>query len=315
MKTDYKILWIDDNHDSVRGDVRSIRSFLENYGIELIVNQILVTPDHCPTQEETFANAIADIDLDMVFVDFNMPEQGDKIINHIRKTLHHYHLPILFYTGDDSPEKILPEHIAASNKSESNPLNISDGIYFCDRDHISEKANMILTSLLKKENKAQNGRGLLMDRVSEIDAKLISALRELWKQVPDNKRAKVIKSLSDRVDSSKKRSAKIAEDIAGKSYDESLTYLLEDIRRWDTFARANVLREILRCIDGKQAYGDVLSGLYDNNNINNLIGMRNIYAHKASSEIVDDHNDERCKFIRTETRWHLNNLKTLLGES
>lgn len=192
MKTDYKILWIDDEHRYVSGDVRNIRSLLESYGVELTVNPIVVTPDHCPTKEASFSSAIEDIDLDMVFVDFNMPEQGDKIIRHIRDTLHHYHLPILFYTGNELAEQTLQEHIVASNKGEKFLANISDGIYFCHRDHIFDKAKLILTSLLKKENKAQNGRGLLMDRVSEVDVKLITALKVLWRQVPEEKREKVI---------------------------------------------------------------------------------------------------------------------------
>ncbi len=128
-----------------------------------------------------------------------------------------------------------------------------------------------------------------------------------------------VKALKNRTESNRKRSATIADDISNKSYDDSLAYLLEDIRRWDTFARANVLREILKHIDGKQLQGDVLSGFYnDSSSIapnKNLIALRNDYAHKASSEIIADHNDDRCKFIRTETRKHLENLKAILGEA
>ncbi len=318
MKTEYQILWIDDEPRHIRGDIRNITSFLDDYGIELKVEMIEVTDDNCPTKQESFSKTIDNIDLDMVFVDFRMPEQGDVIIKHIRKTLHHFHLPILFYTGENSPEKILTEHMINANKDASGFLDIADGIYFCDRDHITEKAKLILTSLLKKENKAQHGRGLLMDRVSEIDSKLIVLLKQLWNDVPSERRACVLKTLTDRVDSGKKRATQVAQDIAGKSYDDSLAYLLEDARRWDTFTRANVLREVLRYIEGKSDHGKVLSGFYNSGQSNsnaNLISMRNDYAHKASSEILADHNDEKCKFIRTETRKHLSNLKSLLGES
>ena len=320
MKTEYKVLWIDDDHDRVRGDRRSIKTFLDEYGIELIVNEIEVTDDNCPTQEVSFSDAISDLDLDMVFIDFNMPEQGDKIISHIRKELHHYHLPILFYTGDDEPEKILPKIFTESLVADPSFLNISDGIYFCVRDHIFDKAKLILTSLLTKEKTPQRVRGLLMDRVSEIDAKIMQAFTPLWGKVPDEHKEKIRGKIIEKL-TSRQRNSKIALDGATtKSYDDLEPFMSDKSNRSiDTHFRAEILREILRHIEDSKALGDTLSSFYNrplagSGQTDCLVNLRNDYAHKTAAEILDNHDDERCKFIRTETRSQLKNCKAILGE-
>lgn len=318
MKTEYKILWIDDEHDHVRGDVRNIKSFLDNYGIELIVKDIVVTPDNCPTKEQSFSDAISDIDLDMVFIDFHMPEEGDAIISYIRKTLHHYHLPILFYTGDDDPETKLTKIFSESLLAESNFLNISDGIYFCDRDHITEKAKLILTSLLAKDSKPQRGRGLLMDRVSEIDAKIIASLKQHWHEVPEANRAGILKKVLHKLATRKSRSQDLFEKMNDKTYEEVISHLISNDRAIDTHFRAEMLREMLKCIAEKAPIGQILSSFYNSSSDSDqpkcLVDLRNDYAHKTANEINASHDEGQCKYIRTETRRHLLNLKQLLGE-
>lgn len=318
MKTDYKILWIDDNHSTVRGDVRAIKDFLEDYGIELAINQIVVAADHCPTKEQSFANAVADFDLDMVFIDYKMPEQGDVIIKHIRKDLHHYHLPILFYTGETNPEKILPSIFSDSLQAEGNFLNISDGIYFCDRDHIAEKARMILTSLLLKEKAPQRVRGLLMDKVSEIDASIIKAFELVKSKVPEGKKEKVKDFIVSKLKSRSTRSASIFTELSTKSFDELLSVMSDrDNLTFDSHSRADILREMLSYIESLQPLGITLSSFYNtlqDSPDSCLSKLRNEYAHKTASEIVKNHTDVRCKYIRTETRRHLINTKHILGE-
>jgi len=316
MKTEYKILWIDDDHNNVRGDVRNISTFLEGYGIDLVIQKIEVTPDNCPTKESSFADAVSDAELDMVFIDFNMPEQGDAVISHIRKSLHHYHLPILFYTGDSEPEKILPRIFTDSLLADSSFLNISDGIYFCARDHISDKAKLILTSLLKKDSKPQRGRGLLMDRVSEIDAKIIAALKIIWPNVPVENQASVLKKVIKKLEGRKNRSSDLFGQLSTLSYSEVVESLINNDRAIDTHFRSEMLREMLRHIVGKAENGKMLSEFFNSDEDRRcLIDLRNDYAHKTGDEINNTHDQERCKYIRIETKRHLQNIKQLLNEA
>lgn len=199
MKTHYKILWIDDAHHYVRGDKRILERFFKDHGIELEIVKIEVTDDKLPTQHEPFKKAVSDIELDMVFIDFNMPENGTEVIYYIRKKISNYYLPILFYTSDSNAQVTLQKHILDANQSEDSTDKIVDGVYFCDRDHIAEKAKLILGSLMIKENQIQQVRGLLMDRVSEIDANLTECLNNLLKQVPKGKEDKILGELKERL--------------------------------------------------------------------------------------------------------------------
>lgn len=329
MKINYKILWIDDNHRYVRGDKRSLKLFLESHGIKLEIVEIDVVAGECPTETDKFKIAISDIELDMVFVDFNMPEMGDKIIQHIRRNLNHYHLPILFYTSDgqgggESSAQILQKIIFDDNIPSTDMKNILDGIYYCDRDDISEKAVLILNSLLKREAKAQRGRGLLLNSVSEIDATLLKCMQKYKLMVPNCKQDKVTKEILKRVRSRYTSTESVLREITDydidteevisslecKPYEEIVDYLISDHLKFDTFTRASVLREMLKYIQDYQEEGNVLSEFFNKKPIC-LNGLRNSYAHKSIAELEKEHDDNRCKFIREESRKHLENIQKL----
>jgi DNA-binding NarL/FixJ family response regulator len=313
MKTQYKILWIDDEHRYVRGDKRSLKGFLSNYGVELIIEDVTVTPDECPTRQKSFIDMVSDLDLDMAFIDFNMPEQGNEIIKHIRKNLHHYYLPILFYTSDGNAQETLQQSILTVNGSEEDAKNIADGIYFCDRDHIAEKAQLILSSLLKKESRPQQTRGLLMDRVSEIDANIAQCIKKLWSDVPKEKREKLTKTVNKRLGSKAASSRLLKCQLKDVSYDDIPEFIEENKNSIDTAARAIILRETLKHVGGHNDEVQTLLEFFQSDDVC-LNALRNGYAHETELKISETHDDDRCKFIREESRRHLNNVMSILAE-
>jgi CheY-like chemotaxis protein len=316
MKTHYKILWIDDDHRHVRGDKRALKSFLGDHGIELIIDEIEVTQDEAPTEQQSFKNAVSDLDLDMVFIDFNMPEKGNEIIHHIRKDLHHYYLPILFYTSDTNAQESLQKSILVVNQSEAEADKVADGIYFCDRDHITDKAKLILTSLLKKESRPQQTRGLLMDRVSEIDANITECIKKLWGEVPEDKQDKVLETLNERLNQAVSANSELSDQLKKLSYGDVAKFIEDNKKSIGTFAKAKILREVLRRIDNYKAKGQDLSDFCnDKDGVACLNSLRNIYAHDTEVALSSSHNDARCKFIREESRRHLDNLISLLNEA
>lgn len=317
MKTHYKILWIDDDHRYVRGDKRNLKSFLGDHGIELLVEDIQVVHGHLPTEEQAFITAIEDLDLDMVFIDFNMPEKGDQIIRYIRRDLHHYHLPILFYTSDNNAQQTLQNSILAVNKTEDGADKVADGIYFCDRDHIADKAKLILTSLIKKESRPQQTRGLLMDRVSEIDANIMDCINSLWFKVPEEKQAKVVESVTKKIASKKNKAEQLETTLNRKNYEDIPDFIRENKLYIDTNSRAMILKSILKHIGNGGSNEKVLLELYNKTEeANNLIGIRNIYAHDTEEYISTNHHDEaQCKFIREESRRQVNNILDLLKQA
>ncbi|MCY4184845.1 MAG: hypothetical protein OXD45_05980 [Rhodobacteraceae bacterium] len=315
MKTQYKILWIEDNIHNVRGYKNDLERYLDEHEIKLEIVDIEVTQDEDPTEQQKFKDTVEDIDLDMVFIDYNMSTKGNKIINFIRKDLHHY-LPILFYTSLDNAQEELQRSILQINKSEDRADKIADGIYYCDREHISEKARLILNSLLKKESRPQQTRGLLMDRVSEIDANLTECLKRLWEQVPLDKQALVKKELNDRIDSAVTKNSKLLKKLENLSWDEVANFIEENKKEIGTFSKAKVLREILRLIDIYEENGVILSKFYNGTDQEmSLNDLRNKYAHETEKVLIGSHNEELCKYIRKNSRDQLDNLNFLLSKN
>lgn len=315
MKTHYKILWVDDDHRHVRGDKRALKSFLGDHGILLVIDEIEVTQDETPTEQQSFKDAVSDLDLDMVFIDFNMPEKGSEIIHHIRKDLHHYYLPILFYTSDTNAQESLQNSILDVNQFEAEADKVADGIYFCDRDHIVDKAKLILTSLLKKESRPQQTRGLLMDRVSEIDANVTVCIKKLWQNVPNEKREKLVKTVNKRLSSKAASSRILTCELKKVSYENIPDFIEGNKLAIDTAARAIILREILKHIGGRDNSEKTLLAFFQSDAaMECLNSLRNTYAHETEHKISLSHDLNRCKFIREESRRHLENLISLLNE-
>ena len=244
MKTNYKMLWIDDNFKNLRGDKKNFEVYFRKHGITFEPIEIKQTPGEKVVDNEIFINTVNDIELDVVLVDFNMSgETGADIINHIRKNLHHYHIPILFYSGD-GPQKI-QEIIFKTN---TDKFNISDGIYFCDRNDIFKKTQSILDSLIKKEEQPQRVRGLLMDRVSEIDAQILKLLNSDILDSLTNEQEVHIKQ-SFVLNKIKKREDNVhtlLEKLEHNSLKEIVKYINDNPCQFDSILRAELLRNIYR---------------------------------------------------------------------
>ena len=295
MKTNYKMLWIDDNLKTLRGIKRDFDRYFKKHGIIFEPIEIEQNPNMLVVEDVRFLNAVNDIELDVVLIDFNMSgETGADIINHIRKNLHHYHIPILFYSGD-GPQKI-QEIIYKANIDK---FNISDGIYFCDREDIFRKTQSILDSLIKKEEQPQRVRGLLMDRVSEIDAQILKILNsEILEQLSEDQIQQVKqKFILDKIEYRKNKTEKLLENFVHMSMKEIIQYIIENPIDTDSHMRAELLRNIYKHIDNEK--GNVLSGFYNDipsNEEKCLSKLRNDYAHQTKKEIGNSHTATKLRF-------------------
>ena len=91
MKTEYKILWIDDNIKYVRGDIRTITRFLSDYGVDLSLKTLEVDAENTIVDNSEFIKSLEEGGLDFLLIDLNMPGlNGIEVISHIRTTLKDY---------------------------------------------------------------------------------------------------------------------------------------------------------------------------------------------------------------------------------
>jgi len=163
MKLKYKILWVEDEEDSIKIKAKNIRLYLENeYGFECSLDDITILD-----YEEFETNYIDDdkmkIDtdieqFDLVLVDFNLGEAqhtGDKLIKVVRDG--NIYSEILFYSSDlDSLKEKLNKHFI-------------DGIFTSNRDELEEKIKKLIRVTIKKVQDVNNLRGLIMAEVAELD--------------------------------------------------------------------------------------------------------------------------------------------------
>jgi len=312
VKTEYRILWIDDRPTSVRGDIRNITRFLNTKEVSLNLKQINVTAGNNVIANEEFLDFFNSYELDFLLVDLNMPEiSGIEVIRYVRSTLKDYYTPIVFYTNDDS--KDLPELIQSQNEGVSIEQYL-DGIFFCHRDDISNKIINLMTSKLNREHKIKAVRGMLIENVSDLDVDIIEGLRNSFEHIKSDKKATILAKIKQKFGSRNTTSEQIVNDLLNASYEEAISYILNDLRKTDQHFRAEILREILRHTVGATGHGSVLSTFYNPKPEKpSLNCFRNNYAHKTEEELQETHSDENNLFIKAEVRKHKKNMGEIIS--
>ncbi|MGD8111291.1 hypothetical protein [Vibrio sp. TRT 17S01] len=294
MKLEFKLIWIDDQLRSVRGDVRTISSFFKNKEIELSILSIESKAGENVIENDSFIKALASGELDFILIDFNMPElNGSDVIEHIRKTLEDYHTPILFYTGDN------PLGLAeAINRKNGEGSEFIDGIFYCHRDNISDKFLKIVKSQLKNDERINSVRGMLMEKVGHIDNGIIQAIKLHKDSVKSESKSGVCSKIKSRLQRKRRELNDALENVESWEYDEVITFLEDNPRLTDCHTRAESLREMLRKTENHTNKGDLLSKFYNCSGDDKCLNkIRNTYAHEASDLISPSHTEPNIKAI------------------
>lgn len=164
MKLKYKILWIEDELDSIERPKNQIQRYLEDdYGFECSEDDIVIK-DYDEFEEEYIyeenqRKRVKDSikEFDLLLVDFNLGEEeqtGDKLIDIIRDGIYS---EILFYSSKlESITEKLNNHFI-------------DGVFTSDREHLEDKIKKLIRVTIKKVQDVNNLRGLIMAEVAELD--------------------------------------------------------------------------------------------------------------------------------------------------
>lgn len=312
MKTEYKLLWIDDNLGSIRGDVRNITHFLKQQEIDINLESINPSAGTDLIEDPIFIKLLGEGELDFLLVDYNMPGlNGVGVIEYIRQTLQDYHTPIVFYSNDATEN--LSNLINDKNKDVGFDQYL-DGIFFCHRDDISQKMLSLMQSQLKREQKIKAVRGLLMEKVSDIDVDIIKAIRVIFSSVKEDKKNNITKQLKKKFVGRNKLSQKIVSDINDANYEELVLYIIDNPRATDNHFRAEMVRNMLKYVDEADEYGNILSDFYNpKDGVLSLNCFRNKYAHQNEEELQIVHSVENNLRIKSESRKHKKNMEAILS--
>lgn len=325
MRLDYTVLCIDDNIGTLRDTKRSLRTYNNSVGIRTVfvdseVKQGARENDLNEFRKRIFADIskkIYDNSIDLVIVDLHLGElKGYEIIEHIRESQNMYR-PIVFYSGGE------PENEALAKKQLHDGLIENDlvgkSVFVSVRGkNLIKHLRGICSEMHAEEQKLNASRGLLMDQTSEIDAKTLMHLKceDVWQGLTDEQVFGLHKDLKSELTRQEKnadaKSGSMAE-LKDKSLDEIVSWVKDakstdlDAMGWNKFLRA-LLKARAETIGHVELHKSYFNDTDGNSSVSKL---RNQYAHQTAKQIGDDHDLNRCKFIRDELRKHLENIQNL----
>ena len=328
---DYTVLCIDDNIGTLRNTKRDLNRHNGSVGIETnFVDVPVVQAGRAEADIDVFKERIfSDIarkfeahQIDLVIVDLHLGEiKGHEVIDHIRHNQTMYR-PIVFYSGGEGEQIGSREEHATSQLQEA--LEKADlvgkSVFVSFRGaNLRKDLRGICSEMHAEEHKLNASRGLLMDRTSEIDAKILMHLREekTWEssdpKIQDKIKNVVINELKRQRKNAFKNARKKRE-LHQSGFEPFVDWICNsdetDVAHGlDAFSRNSLVRELLKMSDETKDAGDIHSTYFKGDrDPPHLNSIRNIYAHQTEKKIGDIHNDERCKYIREEVRLHLENV-------
>lgn len=331
MRLNYTVLCIDDNIGTLRDTKRSLTRHNLSVGVETTYVDVSVAPlargedDLDKFKARIFseiASKFSEHQIDLVIVDLHLGEiNGHEVIEHIRNNQTMYR-PIVFYSGGEGERIGTPEEHATKQLQDGLQKHnlVGKSVFLSVRGpNLIRDLRGICSEMHKEEHKLNASRGLLMDRTSEIDAKVLKHLRrrETWTFSDPNVQKKIEKAVSNEIKRQRKNALKNAcrmRDLSKAKYDGFIDWICDSeesdvVFGIGAFSRNNLMRELLKVSEGTKKAGDIHSTYFKpHEGRQHLTGIRDVYAHQTEEQIGDGHDDEKCKYIRQEVRIHLENI-------
>lgn len=300
MKTQYKIIWVDDDMSSVETDQDDLIDFLEQYGIEVIYSKFEASEEQ--NIHEQIKSDIDDPELDLLIIDYQMAGiDGKELIAMIRGSDHVF-LPVIFYSNI-GPEALMEKALEAH----------LEGVYFAGRDRLQNKIQQVITSLLNKEQTVKRTRGLLMEGVSEIDSNIGNFVRVLWSKLEDVQQEELIsyfkEKLKEDVERTEEKLSNLPEDRDGFIADLEKNLLSS---KYTTMQRWKLFKKMLELASIDNTLTSIFTELHQRTgNDPSLLKIRNDYAHHTRSVLDSNHTPPKCIYIRKELRRHYKNMSDI----
>ncbi len=297
MKIAYKILWIDDELDSIKEDKRDIENFLEEFGIQSDIS-VITNSEEQSIPELVDWHINNDPEIDILLVDYHMEGMnGAKLISKIRNTDHVY-LPVIFYSALGL-ERVLKA--AYDDKL--------DGVYITHRDYLVGKFSEVARSLLNKEHTTKRTRGLLMEEVSEMDAKFKHIYDYVWEKISEENRQALYKYVTKEIVTGWPKSAKKKSEKFPTDFKDFSAHMKENFftTLYDTYTRWRIVSRMLRYLDDDLSDDQEILKDFEQ-----LLKQRNTYAHSNRKELQEKHSKEECVRIRRKVRHQQDNIDRIL---
>lgn len=324
MKLTYHVLCIDDKISSLADPKKDLIAFNDEVGIETKFRDIEALPttreDEIQFQnrlENEIGKAFEENTYDMILVDLHMPLEvtGADLIYKIRQN-HTIYRPIIFYSAGE-PE-VDDEAIKQLNEASKKTDLLGKSVLITSRSTLYDKAASIFREMHAEEHKVNRVRGLLMDRVSELDAYVGELVqnKKLFNLIPAGAaKTKILFDVKKYLKADLDRTEALYNEIKLLNVDDLQAFIRENPKSISTYRKGYLLKSILKQIDEYKDFSDILSqGIdgyfrnYRGDEVINLRELRNEYGHITAENLEATHTDEKCIHIRKEARRQLNSI-------
>ncbi len=276
MKLIYKILWIEDQMNSIRGKKRVISNYIKDEkGFELEINEILTFEQF---KETVGFESLKDYDLVLVDLNLDDDESGDgnKIIEEIRNN--DIYTEIIFYSSHYA-------HLIDLLKE-----NRTEGIFTSERNQIDTKAKKIIDVTLHKIQDVNNLRGLIMAEVAELDILKEEIIKLASQKINQKELEKyTLEKIKSSGNSNKNKAQRHLDDIENITFD----LLFEKIGFIDSNKKAITIGEALEKLGITEP---VNKETFTQPYIDNILTKRNLFAHVKECD-GEDADGNYCKVI------------------
>jgi CheY-like chemotaxis protein len=159
MKTDFQILWVDDNKDFVDSLVNPLITWMEEYGFSLVV--------YLHKSEAGVENDLKTKDIELIVLDYKLRgnKKGDEIIKSIRDK--NYYQDIVFYSQDAIPDAVFSKSF--------------DGVFHTDRKDAKDCIKALIALKIKRASDLATFRGWVVADSIELESVLGRVLSKCFK--------------------------------------------------------------------------------------------------------------------------------------
>ena len=164
----FKILWIDDQKEKCKKDIRAVKRIIESFDYEpeiVLIDDI--SGESLCSDGGTLKIAITSRDIDLFVIDFNLRDNifGTDVVEEIRNNNDIY-TDIVFYSSMPST---LIDAVKKSYDGTS-IMNYYDGVYIAPLgDEFTEKMHSIINKVIKSWYNVHSIRGILLSKASKFE--------------------------------------------------------------------------------------------------------------------------------------------------
>jgi len=163
MKTDFSILWVDDNSEFVDSLAGPLKTWMDEQGFSLVV--------YPHKGEAGVENDIKTKEIELIILDYKLRgnKKGDEIIKNIRDK--NYYQDIVFYSGGPIPNEVF-----------ATPL---DGVFTVEKKDAKERIKSLIALKIKRVSDLATFRGWVVADSIELEGVLGRVLSKCFKEQKD----------------------------------------------------------------------------------------------------------------------------------